>query len=67
LEKGDEKYRPLVIQPISGATRFQSEGNERKDFWLVDNHAYAKDAANYPSGEAKRRIETVRAVSTRFA
>jgi predicted TIM-barrel fold metal-dependent hydrolase len=43
LQKDEEKFRPLVTSQTSGAAQLSNEGNLRKEFWLVDNNAYAKD------------------------
>ena len=61
MEKGEEKFRPLVTTQVSGATLLSNEGNVRKDFWLVDNHAYAKDRnVNTQTLEEHREMRDVK-------
>lgn len=43
LDKDEERFKPLVTTQTAGATLLSNEGNVRKDFWIVDNNAYAKD------------------------
>jgi predicted TIM-barrel fold metal-dependent hydrolase len=56
MEKGEEKWKPLVTSQIAGATQLSNEGNVRKDYWIVDNNAYAKDR-NVDSNTAEEHRE----------
>lgn len=43
IEEKDRKYTPLVVNQIAGAAQHSNEGKVRSEYWIVDNHVYAKD------------------------
>jgi predicted TIM-barrel fold metal-dependent hydrolase len=56
MGKDEQKWKPLVTTQVAGATQLSNEGNVRKDYWIVDNHAYAKDR-NVDSNTAEEHRE----------
>lgn len=43
IEEKDKRYTPLVAKQTAGAEQTSNEGNLRSEYWIVDNHVYAKD------------------------
>ena len=43
IEEKDRALTPLVVNQIAGARQQSNEGNIRSEYWIVDNHVYAKD------------------------
>ncbi len=43
MDESEQGYVPLVVGQTSGPTKLSNEGNVRTQYWIVDNHAYAKD------------------------
>ncbi len=43
MDESEKSHVPLVVGQTSGPTKLSNEGNVRTQYWIVDNHAYAKD------------------------
>ncbi len=65
IEEKDRHYAPLVVNQIAGAEQKSNEGKTRSEFWIVDNHVYAKDR-NVESKVSKAEWREMRDIEGRI-